>query len=237
MPQNLLFHCFLKCCSHGSEWPSSKNLQTINAGEGKEKREPFCQISNLGMQIVRATVDIPLYGICMDIPLKNWEYNYPVIQQLHYWAFTPEETVTEKHTRTSLFITASFAIARTCKQPRRPWTDEHIKKLWCADTMEYYLTTKRNTSDSVLMRWMNLESVIQSEVSQKEKKILYVNTCLWVQKDGTAGPICRAGLETDTESRLTDTGQGGRGADRERSAETCTVPYVKRTAGADLLMT
>ena len=139
---------------------SSKNLQTINAGEGKEKREPFCQISNLGMQIVRATVDIPLYGICMDIPLKNWEYHYPVIQQMHYWAFTPEETVTEKHTRTSLFITASFAIARTCKQPRRPWTDEHIKKLWCADTMEYYLTTKRNTSDSVLMRWMNLESVI-----------------------------------------------------------------------------
>ena len=48
-------------------------------------------------------------------------------------------------------------------------TDEWIKKLSCIFTMKYYLVIKRNTSESVLMRWMNLEPIIQSEVSQKEK--------------------------------------------------------------------
>ena len=66
-------------------------------------------------------------------------------------------------------IAALFAIARTCKQPRCPSTDEWIKKLWYIYTMEYYSAMKRNTFESVLMRWMNLEPIIQSEVSQKGK--------------------------------------------------------------------
>ena len=60
-------------------------------------------------------------------------------------------------------------IARTWKQPRCPSTDEWIEKLWYIYMMEYYSATKRNTFESVLMRWMNLEPIIQSEVSQKEK--------------------------------------------------------------------
>ena len=68
-----------------------------------------------------------------------------------------------------MFIAALFAIARTWKQPRCPLTDEWIKKFWYAYTIEYYSTIKRNTFESVLMRWMNLESIIQSEVNQKEK--------------------------------------------------------------------
>ena len=68
-----------------------------------------------------------------------------------------------------MFTTALFTIARTWKQPRCPSTDEWIKKLWYIYTMEYYSTIKRNTFESVLMRWMNLEPIIQSEVSQKEK--------------------------------------------------------------------
>ena len=48
-------------------------------------------------------------------------------------------------------------------------TDEWIKKLWYIYTMEYYSTIKRNAFASVLMRWMNLEPIKQSEVSQKEK--------------------------------------------------------------------
>ena len=55
------------------------------------------------------------------------------------------------------------------KQPRCPLIDGCIKKLWYIDTMKYYSSIKRNTSELVLMRWMNLEPVIQSEVSQKEK--------------------------------------------------------------------
>ena len=68
-----------------------------------------------------------------------------------------------------MFTAALFATARTWKQPRCPSTDEWIKKLWCIYTMEYYSAIKRNTFESVLMRWMNLEAIIQSEVSQKEK--------------------------------------------------------------------
>ena len=68
-----------------------------------------------------------------------------------------------------LFIAALFTIARTWKQPRCPSTDEWIKKSWYIYTMEYYSVIKRNAFESVLMRWMKLEPMIQSEVSHKEK--------------------------------------------------------------------
>ena len=81
----------------------------------------------------------------------------------------PEETKIERDTCNSLFIAALFTIARTWKQPRCPSTDECIKKLWYIYTMEYYSAIKRNAFESVLMRWMNPEPIIQTEVSQKEK--------------------------------------------------------------------
>ena len=68
-----------------------------------------------------------------------------------------------------MFITALFIIARTWKQPRCPSADEWIRKLWYIYTMEYYSAIKKNTFESVLMRWMKLEPIIQSEVSWKEK--------------------------------------------------------------------
>ena len=81
-----------------------------------------------------------------------------------------------------MFIAAVFAIARTWKQLRYPSTDEWIKKLWYKEktkkkkkklwytyTMEYYLAIKRNTFESVLMKLMNLEPIIQSEVSQRKE--------------------------------------------------------------------
>ena len=67
-------------------------------------------------------------------------------------------------------MVALFAIARTWKPLRCPSTDDWIKKLWYIYTTEYYSIINRNTFESVLMRWMNLEPIIQSEVSQKEKK-------------------------------------------------------------------
>ena len=75
-----------------------------------------------------------------------------------------------KETCVPLFIAALFTIARTWKQPRCPSTGEWMKKLWYAYTMEYYSAMKRNAFESVLMRWMNLELVIQSELSQKVKE-------------------------------------------------------------------
>ena len=68
-----------------------------------------------------------------------------------------------------MFIAVLFTIARTWKQPKCPLTDEWVKKKWYIYTMEYYPAKKKNEFVSVLVRWMNLEPVIQSEVSQKEK--------------------------------------------------------------------
>ena len=68
-----------------------------------------------------------------------------------------------------MFISALFTIARTWKQPRCPSADRWIRKLWYIYTMEYYSAIKKNTFESVLMRWMKLETIIQIEVSLKEK--------------------------------------------------------------------
>ena len=72
-----------------------------------------------------------------------------------------------------MFIAALFTKARIRKQPRCTSTDEWIKKLWYINAMEYYSAIKKNSFESVLMRWMNLESIIQSEVSQKEINIVF----------------------------------------------------------------
>ena len=68
-----------------------------------------------------------------------------------------------------MFIATLYTVARTWEQPRCPSTDEWIKKLWYIHTMEYHSAIKRNTSESILIKWMNLEPIIQSEVSQEEK--------------------------------------------------------------------
>ena len=80
-----------------------------------------------------------------------------------------EEARIERDTCTPMFITALLIIARIWKKPRGPSADEWITKLWYIYTMEYYSAIKKNASESVLMRWMKLEPIIQSEVSQKEK--------------------------------------------------------------------
>ena len=79
-----------------------------------------------------------------------------------------EETRIERDTYTPMFIAALFTIARTCKQLRCPSADEWIRKQWYIHAMEYYSAIKKNAFESVLMRWMKLEPIIQSE-SQKEK--------------------------------------------------------------------
>ena len=78
--------------------------------------------------------------------------------------FEPCEVLKRVKSKVLLFITA-----RTWKQPRCPPADEWIRKLWCIYTMEYYSAIKKNTFESVLMKWMKLEPIIQSEVSQKDK--------------------------------------------------------------------
>ena len=92
---------------------------------------------------------------------------------------------------------ALFIIARTWKQPRCPSADERIRKLWYIHTMEYYSAIKKNAFESVLMRWMKLEPIIQSEVSQKEKYQYSILMNIYgIYKDGNDNPVCETAKET-----------------------------------------
>ena len=96
-----------------------------------------------------------------------------------------------------MFIAALFIIARTWKQPRCPSADEWIRTLWYIYTMEYYSAIKKNTFESVLMRWMQLEPIIQSEISQKEKYQYSILTHIYgIWKDGIDNPVCETAKET-----------------------------------------
>ena len=78
-----------------------------------------------------------------------------------------------------MFIAALFTIARTWKQPKGPSTDEWIKKMWHIYPMEYYSATKRNETELFVVMGMALESVIHSEVSQKEKNKYHMLTHIY----------------------------------------------------------
>jgi hypothetical protein len=101
--------------------------------------------------------------------LKKLELELPYNRAIPLLGIHVKENRIERDTRTPVFITALFTIARTWKQHRCPSADEWIRKLWYIYGMEYYSAIKKNAFESVLMRWMKLEPIIQSEVSQKEK--------------------------------------------------------------------
>ena len=96
-----------------------------------------------------------------------------------------------------MFIAALFIIARTWKQPRCPSADEWIRKLWYIYPMEYYSSIKKNSFESVLMRWMKLEPIIQNEVSQKYKNQYSILMHIYgIYKDRNDNPIRKTEKET-----------------------------------------
>ena len=99
--------------------------------------------------------------------LKKLEIELPYDPAIPLLGIHTQETRTERDTCTPMFIAALFIMARTWKHVLD--ADEWIRKLWYIYTMEYYSAIEKNTCESVLMRWMKLEPIIQSEVSQKEK--------------------------------------------------------------------
>ena len=101
--------------------------------------------------------------------LKKLKIELPYDPAIPLLGIYPEKTKIQKDTSTPMFIATLFTIARTWKQPKCPSTDEWIKKMWYIYTMEYYSAIKRNEIGSFVEMWMDLESVIQSEVSQKEE--------------------------------------------------------------------
>ena len=72
-----------------------------------------------------------------------------------------------------MFTAALFITARTWKQPRSPSADEWIRKLWYIYTLEYYSSIKRNTFESVIMKWVKLEPIIQSEVRKRNTNTVF----------------------------------------------------------------
>ena len=128
--------------------------------------------------------------------LKKLKVELPYDPAIPLLGIYPEKTIIQKDTWTPMFTAALFTIARTWKQPKCPTTDEWIKKMWYIYTMEYYSAIKRNKIGSSVEMWMDLESVIQSEVSQKEKNKYHILTHICgIYKSDTDESICRAGIE------------------------------------------
>ena len=106
--------------------------------------------------------------------LKKLEIELSYDPEIPLLGVHTEETRIERDTCIPVFITALFIIARTWKQPRCPSADEWIR-------MEYYSAIKKNTFESVLMRWMKLEPIIQSDVNQKEKHHYSILTHIYME--------------------------------------------------------
>ena len=101
--------------------------------------------------------------------LKKLDIELPYDPAIPQLGIHIKETRIERDTCIPVFIAALFTTSRTWKQPRCPSADEWIRKLWYVYTVKYYSAIKSNTFESVLMRWMNLEPLVQNEASQKEK--------------------------------------------------------------------
>ena len=101
--------------------------------------------------------------------LKKLKIELPYDPAIPVLGIYPQKTRIQKESFITMFIAALFTIARTRKQPKCPSTNESIKEMWHIYTMEYYSAIQRNEIELFVVRWMDLESVMQSEVSQKEK--------------------------------------------------------------------
>ena len=101
--------------------------------------------------------------------MADKKYGTPYDPAIPLLGIHTEETRIERDTCTPMFIAALFTIARTWKQPRCPSADEWKRKLWYIYPIEYYSAIKKNAFESVLMRFLKLEPIIQREVSQREK--------------------------------------------------------------------
>ena len=101
--------------------------------------------------------------------LKKLKVELPYDSAIPLLGIYSEKTIIQKDTCTPMFTAALFTIPRTWKQTKCPSTEEWIEKMWYIHTLEYYSAIKRNEIESFVKMWMDLESFIQSEVSQKEK--------------------------------------------------------------------
>ena len=126
----------------------------------------------------------PLWRIVWRF-LKKLKIELPYEPAIPLLVIYPEKTIIQKESCTTMFTAALFTIARTWKRPKCSSTEDQIKKMWHIYTMEYYSAIIRNKIELFVVRWMDLESVIQSEVSQKEKN----RYCILIHMYGTKKKI------------------------------------------------
>ena len=144
----------------------------------------------VGMQSLQ-----PLWGTVWRF-LKKLEIELPHDPATPLLDIYNKETRSERDSCTPVFIAALFIIART---------DEWLRNQWYVYTMEYYSAIKKNSFESVLMRWMKLEPIIQSDVSQKNKHQYSILKHIYgIVKDGNENPICKT--EKETQMYRTDFG-------------------------------
>ena len=134
-----------------------------------EKREPSCSVGgNVNCY--------SHYGEQYGGSLKKLKIELPYDPAIPLLGIYPEKPIIQKDRCTPMFFAALFTIARSWKQPKCPSIDEWIKKMWYIYTMEYYSALKRNEIESFVETWMNLETVIWSEVSQKGRNKYHILT-------------------------------------------------------------
>ena len=172
--------------------------------------------------------------------LKKLEIELPYDPAIPLLGIYPEKTIIQKDTCTPVFIAALFTIARSWKQHKCPSTDEWIKKMQYIYTMEYYSAIKRNEIESFVETWIDLESVIEGEVSQKEKNKyrILTNICR-MQKNGTTGLQGR-NRDTDIENKRMDTKggkwwDGGSGMNWEIGIDIYILVCIKWVTNKNLL--
>ena len=128
-----------------------------------------------------------------------------------------------------MFTAELLTIARTWKQLKCPSTEEWIKKMWYIYTIEYYSAIKRNKIVSFAETWMDLEAVIQSEVSQKEKnKYCILTHMCGIWKNVIDDLICKAEVEIQTENKRMNTkGEREHGMNWETGIDIYTLLCIK----------
>ena len=130
--------------------------------------------------------------------LKKLKIELPYDPAIPLLGIYPDKTIIRKDTCTPMFIAALFRIAKTWKQLKCPSTDEWIKKMWYIYTMEYYSAIKKNEIMPFAATWMDLEIIILSEVSQKEKDKYRMMSHMWTLKYDTNELIYKT--ETDSQT-------------------------------------
>ena len=167
---------------------SLKNLQMINDGEGVERKVP----SYTGGEKCKFVQPLSYGGSS-----KNWQWNCNMIKQSHSRENPhiphPGKIIFCKDRCTPMFIAALFTIATIRKQPKHPLTEEWIKK-WYIYAIERYSAITKNEIEPFMATWMDLETVIPSDVRQKKTNIVwhrwYVGSktwhkCLYLQNRNT----------------------------------------------------